>query len=82
MEVWDNDGGHIFGVGSARDLIDKVYGKYQYLAAGSDSSRPRVYPKTVSNLCFTANHPNGAMCCNNATVTHYWIAIFQLVRSL
>jgi hypothetical protein len=60
MEVWDDDGANFLGVGSKRDLIDKVFGEYQHLAAGSDSSRPRVYTKTVSNLCFTANHPNSA----------------------
>ncbi len=48
MKIWDDDGGHFLGIGSDRDLIDLVYGKYSNLAAGRDSSKPRIYTKTVS----------------------------------
>ena len=48
MNIWDDDDGHILGFGSARDRIDLVYGKYRNLPAGRDSSKPRIYTRTVS----------------------------------
>ena len=50
MEVWDDDDGHFLGVGSERDLIDKVYGKFRYIVAGPDASNPRVHEKFVSTV--------------------------------
>jgi hypothetical protein len=48
MNIWDSDSGNLFGIGGARDRIDIVYGKYQYLVAGADSASPMTYQKTVS----------------------------------
>ena len=47
MNIWDSDSGHFLGIGGARDRIDLVYGKYRSLAAGPDSSNPKIYSKTV-----------------------------------
>ena len=50
MEIWDDDRNHFLNIGYKPDKIDVAFGEYRYLAAGPDSSNPRIYSKTVRNL--------------------------------
>ena len=47
MNIWDSDIGQQFGQQGRRQKIDLVYGQYQFLTAGPDSSNPNKYSKTV-----------------------------------
>lgn len=50
MTVYDDDSGHILGIGKARDKIDIVREGFRYLIAGQDSQKPNEYRKPLTGV--------------------------------